>query len=315
MDQSDQIEQKQTPLMSREEAIKGLESKDERVRNASLSALEQQGASAGSIIVERLKTEAAKRKRKRRMVYWGLGIYAAVVLIATGFWVSIGLTGDRWPEFPWQLFQMFSYMGVFGSVTAATQFQKSAVQLLATFDDSKYIPELVDAAGSQDKTMAELGSSALAKLLPRLNASDREILDTERRGVLHKALLSGSAKPDYRKAILAAMEQVGDERDLPAIKKLAERAGTTAREKEIQEAAKACLPYVELRAEQNRAAHTLLRAATESGADAEALLRPTSSPAEIDSGSLLRPMKTGEPQANEQWETPAPDTLPLQNNL
>src|SRR5687767_4506444 len=209
--------------LDRETALKYIEGKDERKRAMGKSALERLGSEAGEFILHRLRREAAKRKRKLRFLYWGFGIYGAVLVTGLLIWIGLGVATGVWPNFPWQLFQAFSYMGIFGSIGAASQFQKSGVEVLAAFDDTRYVPELVDALSYGDKHLNDVARDALTNLLPRLTASDAEILGTEQRKVLHRWLTVGNKDFAFTLAILRALEQVGDERDLLALQKVVGR--------------------------------------------------------------------------------------------
>ena len=275
-------------VIDRETALKYLENKDARKRAIGTAALARLGEDSGDLILGRLREESAKRKKKQRFVYWGFGIYGGVILTVLFVWLGIGIGTGRWGEFPWQLFQAFSYMGIFGSIGAASQFQKSATEVIARFDDIRYVPELVNALAFSDKHMSDVARAALTNLLPRLSASDSEILDTEQRKLLHRWLTIKNKESAFVQAILKALEQVGDERDLPAVQRMADREATTQREKTLRGAAQQCLPYVEQRAEQNRVANTLLRAATANESDTQSLLRPVSTAIGADP-HLLRP--------------------------
>ncbi len=281
-----------TDLLDKETALKLLESKEEWKRNIARSWLEDHAESAGDLILSKLREEAARRKKKQRFVYWGFGIYGGVILTVFLVWLGIGIGTGRWADFLWQLFQAFSYMGIFGSIGAASQFQKSATEVIAQFDDVRYVPDLVDALAYSDKHMNGVAVAALTNLLPRLPASDSERLDSEQRKLLHRWLTIKNKESALVQAILKALEQIGDERDLPSVQKMAEREASTQREKTLREAARQCLPYVEQRAEKNRVANTLLRAATASGPNMESLLRPVASSPRTDYEDLLRPAES-----------------------
>ena len=284
-------------LLDKESAVRLLESKEEWKREMARSWLEEHQESAGDLILTRLRQEAAKRKRKQRLVYWGFGIYGGVLVTVLLGWLGIGLMTGRWADFPWQLFQAFSYMGIFGSIGAASQFQRSATEVIAQFDDVRFVPDLVDALGYSDKHMNDVSRAALTNLLPRLTASDVELLNSEQRKLLHRWFTITNKEYAFLLAILKGLEQVGDERDLPTVRKLAETDAVNHRLKEVYEAARQCLPYVEQRAEQNRIASTLLRAASSDLEDTGSLLRPASSSAGIDSNGLLRPADSAAAEA------------------
>ena len=274
-------------LLNEETAVKLLESKEEWKRDLARVWLEKNPHSAGEAIIHRLREEGRKRKKKQRRLYWAVGIYCAALVGLLLVWLVKGLSTGTWSEFPWQLFQAFTWVGVFGSAGLASQFQKNATQVIAKFNDKRYIPELIEALSYKDKEVTSVALGALCTLLPTLAASDAELLSTEHRKALHGFLTPSSKEPALTRSILKALEQVGDERDLPVVRKLAASAGTNSRENEAVQTAIECLPFVEQRAESNRAASTLLRASA-STPNSE-LLRPASESAESKPHTLLRP--------------------------
>lgn len=80
----------------------------------------------------------------------------------------------------------------------------------------------------------------------------------------------GGRDADLILAILRALEQVGDEKALPAVERLVEIEPYH----KVGRAAEACLPALRQRVEQARLAQTLLRPASAPNAPSEVLLRP-----------------------------------------
>lgn len=83
--------------------------------------------------------------------------------------------------------------------------------------------------------------------------------------------------------ILRALEQVGGADAVPVVRQLAAKNSvcnpSTPRKRwkqEIRQAAQECLPFLEQRAEEERLARTLLRAADASATTPDLLLRPVS---------------------------------------
>ena len=111
------------------------------------------------------------------------------------------------------------------------------------------------------------------RLLPRLHASDFHLLNDIQRGLLRRALL-GDDKP-LTIAILKAWEQIGDGRDLPFVEKIC------SFDREVMEAAKACLPFLLVRTEQQKVSRTLLRPAKMS-TTSDMLLRPATGQARME---------------------------------
>jgi hypothetical protein len=91
-------------------------------------------------------------------------------------------------------------------------------------------------------------------------------------------------------AVLAALQQVGDESAIPLVQRLATYPLYGSRSIEIQKAASDCLPFLYQRAHDHRQSRQLLRAsgATE-GTDPAHLLRPAAPGASDPPEQLLRP--------------------------
>lgn len=168
------------------------------------------------------------------------------------------------------------------------------------------IGPLIDALKLDDIKAREIAQDALTSLLPRLRASDTSLLNAAQRANLCQLLSLPVENPlfkdvrdlfrpaknreiDIRVAILQAFEQVGDSKALSVVERLAKRDVKTVGEKRIQEAAKQCLPALQLRAEEQRSSQTLLRAADVSSRATDTLLRAATGMQEAQSEQLLRP--------------------------
>lgn len=165
--------------------------------------------------------------------------------------------------------------------TAANDLGKSA--------DLRAVGVLVDGL----KIAQNQARDVLIPLLPRLQASDAPLLDREQRHILnrflgHKTFFPNRDNMALVLAILKAYEQVGDEEAIPSVEKLAAGQGYGARSRDIREAAKACLPYLQQRAAQQHARQTLLRASGASGVAGENLLRAADNVSAADPQQLLR---------------------------
>src|SRR5206468_10754437 len=106
---------------------------------------------------------------------------------------------------------------------------------------------------------------------------------------LARSLASNTANPYYLVAALNALEQVGDGTALPMVRSLASGKMKTADPKRVQAAARECLPYLQVRFEQQRATQTLLRASHVSKSPHDRLLRPAQSGPDAEAEGLLRP--------------------------
>ncbi|HZP81684.1 MAG TPA: hypothetical protein VFB21_08610 [Chthonomonadaceae bacterium] len=171
----------------------------------------------------------------------------------------------------------------------AFQARKRVAERLARFDDLRIVGPLAEMLEAPDMRARPDVVSALTTLLPRLQASDAALLDTEQRACLCRILTSSErALTDLKIAILRAFEQVGDSRALPLVERLAEGPGRTERQRRIRSAAKHCLPFLQERAAQEPFRQTLLRASLAAGVASDTLLRPAAPGVDAAAQHLLR---------------------------
>lgn len=199
---------------------------------------------------------------------------------------------------------MYPLITLFGGAAAVSQSQKRGVSVLAQFDDVRAVGPLVDSLKYQDRTVTKTAEAALTRVLPKLRASDAEMLNDNQRDALTGYLrLEKCAKQKALiLAILKAYEQVGDGRALPFVRNLAAPDPAWMAFRAVTLAARECLPYLEARAEKERQAQTLLRAVENPVSDSEILLRPASGVSSLDQELLLRPASITE-DVNEHLNT------------
>ncbi len=167
-----------------------------------------------------------------------------------------------------------------------SQSYKNAALKLAEFDDLRSVGPLLEILDSDSAQVKQVAAESLKRLLPRLQASDGSLLNEEQRRMLGELLESKDT--DCVCAALKAIEQVGDEKHLEKVQKLAEMNAKKPHQERIREAAKACLPYLTHKVENDRMAKTLLRAS--SAADTgDVLLRPVDYIPDHAPQELLRP--------------------------
>jgi hypothetical protein len=183
---------------------------------------------------------------------------------------------------------------------------RKAVEELASNDDVNMIGPLLDARNLPDGKTRHKTTAELIQLLPRLRASDAELLTPAQHGKLRSLLnmsqtnvmnkdvwsLFGPANAqmvDLQIAILKAFEQIGDEKALPIVERLADQQAKTAVQKRLKQAAIECLPSLQQRIELNETSKALLRPA-ESPISSEELLRPATHVGELVPDRLLRPV-------------------------
>ena len=274
-----------------------LRSKKADVREAAERHLASLGPDAVPALLELLEKESAVRARRRR---WGvamIGCYIGLALLleyaGQGGHIG-GLTG---------------LMGAWAALFAATQLQKDAARTLAAYNDKRGVGYLAEALEYQDKAVVSEATSALIRLLPALTAADHALLSTAQRRCLDRALAKRT-NTELALAILDAYEQIGDPASVAVVERLA-RGELRHSAPAVIERAADVLPAMRVRAEEVRAAQTLLRPIEEVGADV--LLRPAEvgplGPVEV----LVRPVDTGESEAPNR-ET-ANETNPQTNRI
>lgn len=263
-----------------------LGSKKAEERAAAEEALEQMGPEGVESLLALVAQEARKRKKRTR-IYYGIWIgYGGVLALGLLIYTLHGAITGQWGKFPFELFRVFTFTGMLTGLLAASQTHKNAAAALAQFDDKRAVGPLAEALEFGDNDKKAVAEAALVKLLPGLQASDSPLLNEDQRKCLYNALKSKNT--ELILAILKAFAQVGGSKELPHVEKLLE-SGTFHPESQIIEAAKACLPLLQERAERERQSQTLLRAASAPDDPSQVLLRPAHGVSETDPNLLLRP--------------------------
>jgi len=262
------------------DVLEKLGSKKEEQRAEAEAVIGELGPFAPDALMAVLRKEGEQRKQHMRLMWVSIVLMAGLmaVLAATGGVENIAsFTG---------------LISVFGGWAAVSSASKNAARKLAEFDDVRAAGFLVEALEYDDKQLRELAAAKLTLLLPRLKASDAGLLTAEQRACLNRQL----AKRDIDReaplllAMLKALEQVGDERSVPAVRALAEKPGSGEAAARVRAAAREALPAVEQSAERWRNAATLLRPADASAAPDDTLLRPAAGAQTADDAEhLLRP--------------------------
>lgn len=165
--------------------------------------------------------------------------------------------------------------------------QQKTTQQLAEFEDVRTIGPLLEALELGYSKVTRVIETALLRLLPRLRASDANLLNSKQRRALAR-LLTTTRKTELQLAILSALEQVGDGSAVSAVKRLANEPGRTPARLRVQQAAQACLLFLEPRVEQEKSSRQLLRASSPTAATPETLLRPAQGVTAQEPEQLLR---------------------------
>jgi len=245
---------------------------------------------------EALEAEIARYRRWRR-TRW-VGRLKRAALIAAVIYLVFG---QRWGTF-WWLWLVFG--GGAAAADAAASSRRKAARELARFDDPRAVNALAVAWQDGDSATRQVAAEALERLLPQLRASDAPLISEAGMSGLLSILSYRNVSPPLWLAVLRALEQVGDARAIPAVKRVVslpvpasvalrvarafDPAGVERLIEEIQSAARETLAALEERAELERQRNLLLRPA-QASVEEDRLLRPASGASESPAEQLLRP--------------------------
>ena len=253
--------------------IKHLGSKDVQLRVMAERDLRAMGSAAIEPMLLAVVEELRSRGRWQLFCAALIGIVVAVDIIKA---IEHGL-------FSVNPAGLASILLFFLRLPGATTRQRSLVHILADINDPRAVGPLADALAftdSSDWEARKVAKASLIRILPQLRSSDAHMLNGTQRKQLGGAL-SGRDKPLIL-ATLKALEQVGDERDLPFVEKVC------SADREVMEAAKACLLFLRIRTEQKKVSNTLLRASSPNSATPDMLLRPATGKRPTEPQTLLR---------------------------
>lgn len=169
---------------------------------------------------------------------------------------------------------------------------KRVLSALAARDDLRITGPLLESTTADDVATRQMAMQMLSRLLRRFQASDAKHLTESQYILLLRTLTRSEGNTDYFVAALQALEQIGDLRALPIVEGLAKGRRMTMDPKRVQAAARACLPYLQVRCDNQRASQTLLRASASSATPSADLLRPARDTSATESDHLLRPQNT-----------------------
>lgn len=254
---------------------------------------------------EVLVSEGKKRYRQRQKARrWAIALVSLYVL---GFVISIATYGQGWGSYIRVGLHSIQIFGFLFAVKGMSSLSKEAIRTIQGKFDVQMIGMLVMCLPEADAETRDIVVQELKRLLAEVKIHDRQYLNNEEMKIL-LAQLDGKDE-EFTIAILKALEQIGDERALPYVERLAQKADPKRRKtvKEIlltpigskkpdtsefvtvSEAAKACLPFLHQRIQEAAVSSTLLRASSQHEVSgSEELLRPASASQERHEAELLR---------------------------
>lgn len=169
--------------------------------------------------------------------------------------------------------------------------QMELAQALVAAKDVQAVGPLAEMLEWPDIECRRQAEYALTALLPLVKASDVNLMTTKQKSALYPMLRPSETRRHWQLqlAILAALEQIGDEAAVPLVQQLADMKNASPVHKRIKDRANECLPSLDARARQTRDSQTLLRGSAMTATAPDMLLRPASPTNESDPQQLLRP--------------------------
>jgi hypothetical protein len=165
---------------------------------------------------------------------------------------------------------------------------KEILNQLHNVSDLRMAGPLIEIAGVEEGGPKAMATLILTRLLARFRASDARLLNDAQYAVFLRVLSRNEGTAEFFVAALKALEQVGDVRALAVVENLAKGRRVTTDPHRVQAAAQDCLPFLQVRCDQQRASQTLLRASTAVGTPADILLRPAQGNGATEASELLR---------------------------
>ncbi|HZO92059.1 MAG TPA: hypothetical protein VFB38_27320 [Chthonomonadaceae bacterium] len=235
-----------------------------------------------------LLLQETRAARRRRYLRTATGTGAALLLI----WLIYITRGEIFQHF-WWIIKIGAGAWV---ADKAVNKRREAASALSKAGDPRAVGVLALALRDGDSFVRNIAGSALRTLLPRVRASDTSYITPDQMNALLSLAYDEEDRLRLKIPLLLALQQIGDERALPAVEHLLYDPS-----RDVRRAAKECLPFVTERVRRARESATLLRAssATSIAAMPDQLLRPASGapPTQTPADQLLRPM---EPQPDTQ---------------
>ncbi len=164
--------------------------------------------------------------------------------------------------------------------------RRGAITALENTDDIKFIGLFALFLNDKDNEIRSVAKKVLIRLLPKARASDAQYINKDEMQAIIDTLRKQKQDAGFMLALLRGLEQIGDERALANVAALTDDSSVSP---SVKLAARECLPYLQIRAEQAKQAQTLLRASSGNETAPETLLRPAQGVAPNDERQLLRP--------------------------
>ena len=231
-------------------------------------------------VLTTLKSEIALHQKqaktnKYKTVKWiGIGTISILILA-----VVFHLKG---------LLNIFTYVGIFASWTAATKMSKGyrqAVTRVANFDDPRLIGPMIEAYNNAEIDLRNQLQPILTDLIHKHPSTERQFLSIDQRRAIDGILTTQKRWENVRffDALVDLLKQNSDANNLWVCEKFVKDNKTYNEVKRLKEA----LPEIKLAVESTTSRDTLLRAA-HMPEQPETLLRPASAVLDTHGETLLK---------------------------
>ena len=171
-------------------------------------------------------------------------------------------------------------------VISQVHVRRSAIAALQNTEDIKLTGLFALFLNDRSEEIRSIAKDVLTRLLPKAQASDAQCINRDEMQALVDALRKQKQDAGLMLALLKGLEQIGDERALTNVAALTDDSSVSP---SVKQAARDCLPYLQIWAEQAKQAQTLLRASSGNETAPETLLRPAAGVSTNDERQLLRP--------------------------
>jgi hypothetical protein len=211
----------------------------------------------------------APRYLRRKRLGMAVSILLAVLLVA---WIVL----ER--RFNFGMFQLVRLLPLTLVFFLPKQGRRSVAELVTQSNDVRLLGPILEMRThtSEDAETKQMALDAVKNLLPQVRADHITLLTPGQRAALVSLLDYPLQDKELTRRVLKALEQIGGAEAIPAVKTLS--VGTRdywLNDRQIQDAATACLPYLSANAERIEQMQTLLRASSATSlTPPDVLLRP-----------------------------------------
>jgi len=266
--------------------VDDLEHEQYTVRKQALQRLQGLDSSALGATLTSIQTRIKGLKRQWRSRF----AVTSAVGIGQILLSELSMLGTPGVQFAHNHIQIVGMSLVLGAILGWPLIQtrqriRRAQGVLPQIEDVRVCGPLLELWHSGDPETRLLVEASLVRLLPLFRASDVALLNARQHDLLDQVLSSGSV--GLTLAVLKALEQIGDKRELPLVERLAAGGGLAKREERVRQAAQECLPYLQQRVLGMEANQTLLRASDRLEAS-DTLLRAAQNSTATSAEQLLR---------------------------